>query len=658
MRGRVHIREKIMKKSIIASAFALAWSSNLFSAENLYLEEVTVKANRFERKESETTYASEIHTSAQIEASGASTLYDFLVQQTSLNVSPNIGNRATPAINLRGFGTENGSQNVVISVDSQRINSIDLQPALLAGIPLANIERIEISKGAGSVIYGDGATAGAIQIYTKNKTGVSVTTSFGNFGQQNHAISAGISEQFMDLSISLAHDDYDGFSKKDITGHKDQFDGDTQNLKLKIKPTDSLHFSAEGTSTRNAIRYVSPLTDEEFKDDPRGNSGSAYTQQSFDSDQFRLGAEYDLSKNVKLSVFHFRDDKFSEFISTTPSKANSIYKGNDFSIRYQDEMLSLITGYQDFDGERKSFTNFGIVTTDITSKKNEALYVLGEVNLSEWTFSLGARDERVRYQFKPVINPFATTAAKQKEDIDAWDIGANYRFNTYVSAFANYNQAYQAPDIDRLFGFGGGFNGFISPAKVKTFNVGINHTIANNHLKITAFHADLTDEIYLVPGIFKNTNIDKSHKYGLEIQDFLQFNDELKASIIYNFTRATIDREDDGGGGFNGKNLPGVPKHSLVANLNYNFLAGANLNINHTWRSKAYAFNDFTNSFFHKQDSYNSTNIALSYQYKRYNFFTSISNLFEQENSVRVADDAIYPVDYVRTWRAGIKADF
>jgi iron complex outermembrane receptor protein len=40
------------------------------------------------------------------------------------------------------------------------------------------------------------------------------------------------------------------------------------------------------------------------------------------------------------------------------------------------------------------------------------------------------------------------------------------------------------------------------------------------------------------------------------------------------------------------------------------------------------------------------------------NFFTSISNIFEKENSIQVTDNAIYPVDFVRTWRVGMKADF
>lgn len=64
MRGRM-FREKIMKKTIIASLVGLALSPSAYSAESIELDDITVKSNRFERKESETTYASEIHTAKQ-----------------------------------------------------------------------------------------------------------------------------------------------------------------------------------------------------------------------------------------------------------------------------------------------------------------------------------------------------------------------------------------------------------------------------------------------------------------------------------------------------------------------------------------------------------------------------------------------------------------
>lgn len=642
-----------MNKSIIAGLIGLAFTTNAFAQDEVVAittEDILVKANRFEHKDTDTTYASEVHTAKQVLESGAGTLYDYLAQQTSLNMSSNYGSRATPAINLRGFGTENGYQNVVITVDGQRLNNIDGAPALLAGIPIGNIERIEIAKGSGSVIYGDGATAGAIQIYTKNKTGVTISTSLGNIGQQNHSITAGISQQYFDVSANLSHDGFDGFSKKDTTGHKDQFTGDTQNAKLKIKPTEYLSFFAEATSSRNDFRYINYLSKAQFKDNPRQNGGSAYTHQSFGTDQWKLGTEYNITDAVKLSLTHYQEDKKSDFI-TYKSVKDYDYRSNDVALSFNNEQISAIAGYQNFDGGLKS-------SSDTTSKDNSAFFINTEYRpawISEaLTLSAGARHEKVEYRY----NPAAGKSLNDSESLNAWDIGANYRFTPELSMFANYNKSFQAPDIDRFFLYGGGFNGFIDPAKVRTFNVGLNHVTANNRLKVTAFHADLKDEIYLVPVIYKNTNLDKSHKYGLEIQDSFKFNNALNASIIYNYTRAIIDKDNDGAGTFNGNDLPGVPKHTVVANVNYQFLDHANLNLNHTYRSRAYAFNDFQNNFNQRQAYYESTNIALNYQYKNLNFFTSITNLFEHVNSIQVTDYAIYPVDFVRTWRVGMRADF
>lgn len=676
-----------MNKTIIASLLSLVYATtanaqdtnvNNDNAENIVIARATqrnntpittadvlVKANRFVRKDTETTYASEIHTAAEIEASGAATLYDFLAQQTSLNVLSSFGNKLTPSVNLRGYGNENGSQNVVITLDGQRLNNIDGASQLLGAIPLGNIERIEISKGSGSVTNGDGATAGAIQIYTKNKTGVTVSSSLGNYGQKNSYINAGISEQHIDLSASLAHDSFDGFSKKDASGHRDQSTSNTQNVKLAIKPIDGLRLIAEGTTSRNDIRYVSPLTRAQFKDDPRNvglnflGNPSTYTQQSLDTNQWRVGIEYQLTEAVKLVATHFQEDKTSAFPGFV-SKYD--YRGNDVSLSYNNEVLSAIVGYQTFDGDRKGSDN-------TTSKDNSAVFVQTEYRPT-WldenlTLSAGARNESVKYRFAPVTG----SNLKDSENLNAWDIGANYRFSEQLTAFTNYNSAYQAPDIDRFFvqDFSlfpivtTDFNGFIDPAKVKTLNIGLNHVTDQNRLKVSVFHANLKNEIYLLqpnPFTFINTNLDKSHKYGFEVQDYFKFNNQLSASVIYNYTRAKIDREVESGVRLNGNDLPGVPKHTVVANVNYQFVNNVALNLNHTWRSKAYAFNDLQNNFDQKQDHYNSTNVALSYQYKNVNIFTAITNLFEQENSIQVADNAIYPVDFARTWRVGFRADF
>ncbi len=651
-----------MKKTIIASLFGLALPSIAYAVENIALDDITVKSNRFERKDTETTYASEIHTADDIELSGVATLYDFLAQQTSLNVLSSFGSKLTPSINLRGFGNENGSQNVVITLDGQRLNNIDGQAQLLGAIPLANIDRIEISKGSGSVIYGDGATSGAIQIYTKKKTGVTASTSLGNFGQKNSYIHAGISEQYIDLSASSAHDSVDGFSKKDATGHRDQSTSNTQNVKLAIKPIDGLRLIAEGTSSRNDIRYITPITRAQFRDNPRNvglnslGNPSTFTQQDLDTNQWKVGGDYQINDTLSFSAIHFQEDKTSAFPGFV---SRYDYRGNDISLRFNNEIVSAIIGYQDFEGDRKTSDN-------TTTKDNRAIYINTEYRPiwldKDLTLSAGARQESVSYQFQPTIG----NTLKDNENLNAWDIGANYRFSKALSAFANYNKSYQAPDIDRFFAqdfsefpiVSTQFNGFIKPAEVKTLNIGLNYLTERNRFKMTAFYADLNNEFFLLKPVFFNRNLDKSHKYGIEIQDFFKFNRQLNASIIYNYTRAIVDRENDDGNVIRNKNLPGAPKHTLVTNINYQFLNTMNVNVNHTWRAKAYAFDDFQNNFNQRQNSYNATNIALNYQYKNLNFFTAVSNIFAQENSIQIQDDAIYPIDFVRTWRVGMRADF
>ena len=684
MRGRVIIRDiLIMNKTIISGVISLIFSTSTNAKEPVTTPQVAepsviaksttqfstpittadvlVKANRFVRKDTETTYASEIHTEEEITASGAATLYDFLAQQTSLNVLSSFGNKLTPSINLRGFGNENGSQNVVITVDGQRLNNIDSASQLLGAIPLGNIERIEISKGSGSVIYGDGATAGAIQIYTKKKTGVTVSSSLGNYGQKNSFINAGISEQYIDLSASLAHDSFDGFSKKDVNGYRDESTSNTQNVKLAIKPIDGLRIFAEGTTSRNDIRFVNPLTRAQFRAEPR-SVGPNYlgkleiTQQSLDTNQWKVGGEYQITDTLKLAVMHFQEDKTSAFPSFI---AKYDYRGNDISLSYNNETLSAIVGYQDFDGDRKT-------TSNTTTKNNSAAFIQTEYRPTwldeQLILSAGARQEKIHYEFSPNRG----NNLKDQERLNAWDVGANYSFGDKLSGFVNYNNAFQAPDIDRFFGFDSAFNtvfnGFINPAKVKTLNLGLNHVTENNRLKATVFHANLENEIYLDPsfGFFgTNSNIDESHKYGLELQDFFKLSDTLSASVIYNFTRAIIDEEASlGGGSIRNKNLPGAPKHTVVSNINWKFYTNAMFNINHTWRSKAFGFNDFQNNALQRQQEYASTNIAINYQYQNLNIFATVNNIFEKRNSIQTRDNAMFPVDFERTWRVGLRADF
>ncbi len=608
-------------------------------------DEIVVTATRISYPDADAPYASEVHTHAMIEQSGAATLYDYLAQHTSVHVLPNYGNKFAPKIDMRGYGIGDGYQNIVVSLDGQRLNNIDMVPQLLGAIPLASIDRIEITQGSGSVMYGDGATAGSIQIYTRPYKGVSVGVSAGNFGMVAGNVAAGLSKENVVLSASADTQSLGGYSDADVTGHKDASRLDTQRAKLSVKPIERAWLHFDGSNSRIDTRYVGALTLAEFQDNPAQNSGNAYTHQTFETNQWRLGTEIELSRQVKLTVSHNREDKLSDYLSPYAYKASYDYAANDLALIYSGDALDITAGTQTFDGTR-------IGSTNSTSKNNTGYYVQGQYRLDMLTLSLGARRENVEYNYVPV----AGTALHDERHLSALDVGLNHRLNKQTTMFANYNQSFQAPDIDRFFNYGGTFNAFIAPAEVKTLTAGFSRVEARNRFKLAVFRANLKNEIYYDKLTFTNTNIDQSHKYGLELQDNWRVRPDLSLSANYTYTRAIVDQENKGGGAYNGKDLPGVPRHGIILGLGYDLTEKSALNLTHTWRSTAYAAEDFANSFAQKQAAYLSTDLAYRYRHKAYEWSASIDNLFEHKNGLWIRDNTIYPVSFTRNFRLGFKA--
>ena len=649
-RGSLRTKGIIMTTRFALSAIALATSTlslSAYAAADTYaLDDIVVTATRATLKDVAAPYASEIYTQAMIQASGANSLVDFLQQNTTLNVAPNFGNKFTPLIDMRGYGLSSGNQNIVISLDGQRMNNIDLMPQLLGAIPLGSIDRIEITRGSGSVIYGDGATAGSIQIYTRPYQGVTIAGSGGNYGALSGTLAAGLSKENFSVSASTDYQSQRGTSDADVNGQRDASSLTSQRGQIRVRPIDALWLTLDGSSSKIDTRYVGPLTLAQFQSNPAQNGGNTYTHQIFDTDQWRVGAALALSAHTQLTASHNREDKLSNYV-TYASQYNYDYTTDDVALVHSDGALNVTAGVQRFDGTR-------IASTNRTSKNNLGYYLQGQYVLDQLTLSAGARRERVEYNYAPA----AGSVLQASEQLNAWDIGSNYRFSTRTSVFANYNQSFQAPDIDRFFTFMGTFNAFIAPAKVKTVTLGLNHTEGNQRIKLALFRANLSNEIYFNPVTFVNTNIDQSHKYGLELQDSWRVRPDLNLALGYTYTRAIIDRDQSGAGAFDGKELPGVPRHGVTFGVQYDWSERSTFNLNHVWRSSSYAANDFGNTFSQRQAAYQVTNLAYRYRYKAYEVSAAVDNVFAHKNGLWVQDDTIYPISFTRNYRVGFKASF
>lgn len=636
--------------------------ASLFLATNLYsqteqLSSIEVTSSYLSSNEKTATFSTEIYTKDEIEKSKSKDIYDFLNSQTSINIAPSYGNTFTQKIDLRGYGIGDGYQNVVITVNGRKLNNIDMQSQLLSSIPLENIEKIEIIKGSGSVQYGDGANAGVINIITNGKNDNYVMAHMGNNDTKGGTLSLGFNNENLIINALVDYSSTNG-TREDSLNNKDSNHNRNRKVEVIYFPTENLELRAGRTLSDMRLKYAGPLTKDEYKNNP--NQSNGFTEQYFNSYLTTLGTTYNLNENYSFDVNYNREDKLSKFVGSSESQYE--YESFNTSFNIKKDNYSIVIGADTFDGDR-------IKSTNVTNKTNKALFVSADYQFSkDLKVSAGLRREKVEYDYNPSSGDSLSTA----EYLNAYDVGINYSLSDSSSIFANYNRAYQTPDIDRFFSstwtnVGGtwietvsSFNGFIDSARVRNYTIGYNNIQKNNKLKVSIFRSELTNEIYYYKtGPFSgiNTNIDKSHKYGLEIFDKYLINKNLYASVNYSYIISKIDKENEGNGAYNGKDLPGVSKHNLTLNLGYTYKK-LNTILSHTYRSSAYAANDFENNFDQKQESYNSTDLSVSYNFKNIELFAKIQNLFDRKNGLWISDDNIYPVNFERTYYAGIKYKF
>ncbi len=620
-------------------------------ADTLSLAPIVITSNAIETNELQVPYATEVYTSKEIEASHSINIYEFFNQHTSLITSSGYGNSFAQKLDVHGYGIGDGYQNIVVTLNGRRLNNIDMTSQLLGSIPVNTIEKIEILKGAGSVMYGDGANAAVINIITKQGNYNELGFYAGNYHSLGESLYFSSAKERYSYTLHLDHFDTDGARAIDAKGNRDTQKSTNGGFELSYKATDLLEVHANAGFTYNDSFYGRPMTLLEYNDNPaqEGSAGFGSTQQQFKSNVLGSGLIYTFNNNYSFEIDGSREVKQSNYI-TYNSIANYRYDEMRARINYTDDAIKATLGTAGTWGKREGYGN-------ITTKDNSSLYLSSEVHSGEHTFMGGGRAEKVTYDYQ------SATASKSKDDtLYAAEVGYSFNLTKNSSFFANYSHSFQAPDIDRFFNWGGAFNGFIEPMKSNTYTIGYTLIAPKNKFKTSIFYADLTNEIYYYsdPASMnsKNTNIDKSHKYGLDLSDQWIINEQLALNANYNYVQALIDTEHQNGEVYDGNKLPGVSDHNVKVTFSYLPNTNTTLALTQVYRSSAYAQEDFANNFTQKQEAYHSTNLSVTYAKDNYEMFAKINNLFDQSNGIWINNDEIYPVDFTTTFTAGLKFIF
>lgn len=657
------------------SAKAAIKQYNVDSESQAKLSPITVTANSTIADELLSPKSVNIYSKEDIIRSGATSLLDFFKYNTEIQADPSFGNVLNPQLSMRGFGNGDGYQNINVIVDGVSLNQIDQIPQQLGSAPISSIEKIEVVKSSGSVLYGDNSGAGTILIRTNNlfdrdRFYGSLRSGFGTYNTKMEHINLGSVNEVKGLKIltdiNFSYLDMEGKKQVQPNGSRDT----TENLNGKATlglQKDNFEILTSFIKDDANVIYTGSMTLDDFNRNPDANVVNGRLNIVHKED-WVTSMKYKINDNFNLAYTYAnktKDSKFPDpFFPFFPH-----YKGEDHRLTLQtlQDDFNLLVGFDHNDNLRSS-------DGDVTGKQHIGGFISGDYFVND-RLSLNAGFRQAFINFKQ-DNALKNEHLSKSVNPNSYNFGINYSLEKSDAVFANYAHSYQSPDIDRFFTavFSPDFtikttvfNRFINTMNMDTYSIGYKHIEDDLRVKAEFFYTDLTDEIYFhnipVGNDFfgRNTNFDTSEKYGVDLSLYKDFGWLYgNVNYVYTDTRAKT--------GLQAYQISGQPKHIVLTTIGKQFtspilpLAYHSISVSHKYQSESYAQDDFDNSL-GKQQEYNAT--SVNYQLSDHKHWTldfSIQNLFDVANGQFIdfgtSAVVVYPTNYQRTFQGSVSYRF
>ncbi len=312
---------KTSKWLISAVLSGMAAAGQVSAADIYELNPVIVTAERTDTEELKTPAAIEVMKADDIHATGASNVQEALKFSTGIIVSsqgPKGLSQGTMSAKAVIRGVEKGTLVLVDGVPMNQGGMYNLQD-----ISADTVEKIEIVRGGGAVLYGSEAGGGVINIITKGKRENKVKAGLGNYGQQNYAVSFQGGDKF---GITY---EYDRLGKVDNISHPsggrpagmyyNVIRSEHNNVNWRYNLTDNLYFTH--SFTRNNSHYV-------YRWDGRNGKykGADYQDMIYRNEENVAALHYAKDDWAGNFYYHKRDmSTYRSRVKTSPAAKKGVY---------------------------------------------------------------------------------------------------------------------------------------------------------------------------------------------------------------------------------------------------------------------------------------------------------------------------------------------
>ena len=620
--------------SVILTIFCLFIPCLVFAQqEDVTLEEVVVTATRDVEEVRKIPANVTVITRKEIERSNAQVVVDVLRDEVGVVVRDFYGNGKTASVDVRGFG-ETAPLNTLVLVDGRRVNEIDLSGTDWTQIPLDQIERIEIVRGSGSVLYGDNAVGGVINIITRKpekafSAQAGIALGSYHFNKENGSVGGkwGPLGAILNFGYNATegYRDNGWFRAKDIGG------------KITYDANENIAFSLDGSFHRDDQGLPGGIPKTLLKEDRRATLSPEDKAETDDGyldfgmkarlwDVGRIEADLSYRERQVEDFFHsyfFEDERNLRTWGFTPrfiAERTIGGHGNKLTVG-----LDLYRSESEVDYK---YSTPGFTFTDYVEvkKKSVGAYFLDQFSILEnLILSLGYRQEWVDYD---LFQRSSNAKDSLRESEPAWNIGLDYLFDNGSSAFVSVKRSFRFPVSDELIQYYPTFqvNPSMKPQTGYHYEAGVRHAFTDEiEGSLTLFWIDLEDEIFFNPDTFENENFPETRRQGVEIGARVRPFPWLAIWGNYGYTKTLLLKDP-----FSGNDIPGVPRNKgsggVAVELPKGFLLSGKVDA----VGSRYLISDWRNQF-EKLDGYYTVDAKLSYVWKGLKAFVGVNNLTNQK---------------------------
>ena len=604
--------------ALVSTLATLTFPAIAQTSTDQKLAPVTVSASRFASDPSVAPIGATVITAVQIREAGIVSVNEAIRKIGGVYGRQSAYGNSDFSLDLRGFGATS-DQNLVVLVDGIRISENEQTVALMSSIPIESVDRIEIVRGGSSVLYGEGATSGTIQIITKRgTTGAtrgSVVAEFGSFNSK-------------EVRASLAKG-WDNFSVDANVGslHTDNYRANNQ-LKQENFNGGLQWAYADGRvgmrieSARQDSHLSGGLTYAKFLENSR-QTVTPLDYASIDSNRYTVFGEHRFG-NLELAADLSYRDRTVETNYVSSASPVSTYSGESTQFspraRYAFESGSIrneIVVGMDFSDFMRRVSTAGSTAFTTGTQQSQALYARDEIRIDKTRIAFGARHEKFEKDLR------STTSYDQSFSLNAWDLQASYEISPIANVFAKAGRSYRVANVDD--NYRKQTNQLLDPQTSNDLELGA--SIGHSGQKITAkiFRHKLKNEIYYNPNLFTQVNLDPTEHQGVELEANTQIAKDFSLTAILQHVSAKFTD-----GQYAGREMTLIPKNTATLRLNWLPANGQSADIGLQWVDSQRFGGDFSNTCNTRIDSYATLDARYAVRLGAWEWAISGTNLTDK----------------------------